>query len=450
MGNASRIFLSLCPQCFAWQLQKEVPATEVSVGGWLAASCKQSTRSQRTRAPEIAGKAERSQQLAATEARGESCVSAASVENAQDFAGAAERPQAKQKAHQAVAEEEAEKRHRVEAQQPAPPEARGESWVSPSPVENRPEMAAEAERRQAKQDERVDCYKTQLRKTPEVRSAQMQTFYGRTSPEAMVAQKVKEEECGKEAGDGQRVLRRSFRDGVVGTGGEGDSQSEVKKTSALPVSADSVLATLCFQQQLLQQVQQQRVLAQEAARAELRQMQQETLVEIKAAEAARIERLFEERKTHAAREKREFEESRTQSAQRASQEKMEEWPARSRSPSCGQQDPMTSFWRQRPQSRADAVPYAEPEWMRANREAGQRRQATAGGRGCPPGLQTSGNQSKTRKKRASAIRQNKTPRVESRAHLQQAYKTNQQRRSHAEIHEANQRRSWQDDESSES
>ena len=318
MGNASRIFLPLCPQCFAWQLQKEVPATEVSVGGWLAASCKQSTRSQRTRAPEIAGKAERSQQLAATEARGESCVSAASVENAQTFAG------------------------------------------------------------------------------------------------------------------------------------EGDSQGEVKKTSALPVSADSVLATLCLQQQLLQHVQQQRVLAQEAARAELRQMQQETLVEIKAAEAARIERLFEERKTHAAREKREFEESRTQSAQRASQEKMEEWPARSRSPSCGQQTPMTSFWRQRPQSRADAVPYAEPEWMRANREAGQRRQATAGGRDCPPGLQTSGNQSKTRKKRASAIRQNKTPRVESRAHLQQAYKTNQQRRSHAEAHEANQRRSWQDDESSES
>ena len=129
---------------------------------------------------------------------------------------------------------------------------------------------------------------------------------------------------------------------------------------------------------------------------------------------------------------------------------MEERPARSRSPSCGQQDPMTSFCRQRPQSRADAVPYAEPEWMRANREAGQRRQATAGGSSCQPGLQTSANQSKTRKKRASAIRQNKTPRDESRADLQQAHKTNQQRRSHAETHEANQRRSWQDDESSES
>ena len=44
-GNPTRIYLCLCPPCFAWQLQKVVLATEVSVCAWLAASCKQSTSS---------------------------------------------------------------------------------------------------------------------------------------------------------------------------------------------------------------------------------------------------------------------------------------------------------------------------------------------------------------------------------------------------------------------
>ena len=44
-GNPTRIYLCLCPQCFPWQLQKEVLSIEVSVCARLSASCDQSTSS---------------------------------------------------------------------------------------------------------------------------------------------------------------------------------------------------------------------------------------------------------------------------------------------------------------------------------------------------------------------------------------------------------------------
>ena len=209
--------------------------------------------------------------------------------------------------------------------------------------------------------------------------------------------------------------------------------------------------------------------------------------------------MVQEQKTDSALETRELQERLAQSVQRASQKKMEERPARSRRPSCGQQDPMTRCGRQRPESRAAIEPCAEPKRRRARNEAGQRRQDEAGGSGCQPeakrknmmprhesrahlqaargfhaeperrrarreagqrrqneaggsnskpGLQTSANRSKARKKRASAKRKNLMPRDESRAHLQQAYEANQRRRSTAETHDAKQRRRWHDEESS--
>ena len=158
--------------------------------------------------------------------------------------------------------------------------------------------------------------------------------------------------------------------------------------------------------------------------------------------------MVQEQNTDSALGTRELQEHLAQSVQRASQKEMEERPARSRRPSCGQQDPMTRCGRQRPESRAAIEPCAEPKRRRARNEAGQRRQDEAGGSNSKPGLQTSANRSKARKKRASAKRKNLMPRDESRAHLQQAYEANQRRRSTAETHDAKQRRRWHDEKSS--
>ena len=68
------------------------------------------------------------------------------------------------------------------------------------------------------------------------------------------------------------------------------------------------------------------MLEQEAAQAERRQIQQETLVEKEGARAAQKERLVQEQKTTSALETRELQERLAQSVQRASQKKMRSGP----------------------------------------------------------------------------------------------------------------------------